>query len=170
MYIKFLVSFVLYLSSIFWIGNFFLTAKILYTGIIIPLLYQKIWFGKISACLTDNSFMKNILWTLVFIISSVFAADVLLWVKMLTDASEGGVNYESSCFFMSAINRLMFYFACMYLWNVKFFQKCNDRLLNCLFRFIQTIYLLIALPTVLLMLYILLMDVFVLVTNFLLFS
>ena len=106
--LKILVSVVLFLSAL--VGPFGLVKvweKLIYVGLVVPLLFQKIWFGGKLKLKYDKKNLQNILFSILFIIASVFALDIFILMQNIIDSYPTGGTYIFSALAF-ALNRLFF--------------------------------------------------------------
>lgn len=152
MFVKSLLSLLLFLTVLLepfaFVG---IIEEIVYIGIIVPLLFQKIWFGYWINYSDYKNFWVNILFTIFFIISSIFGINVFLEMGNL-------INNTTDHGLFTVVNRLLFFFAILYLWNNNFFEK-KSKILYYLFRFLQIFYTIIAIPVIIMMLYLIFLHI-----------
>ena len=153
-FIKLTVSILLFLSSLFF--SFGVTkgaVTIAYVGIFVPLALQKMWFGYWIKYEKNKQFWINVLFSFLFIVSSVFAIDIfILMANILENINNGGLFYIAEI----GLNRIVFFFAMMCLWYQKSLIK---KPFLYLFRSIQIIYTMIAIPVLMLLLYFFIVNV-----------
>ena len=149
LFIKILISMILFLSAlVYWPENFLWTARFLYVGIILPLVYQKIWFKSFACFREPCNRLKNILWSCVFVISSIFVADIFLFMKVVADETQGIMPFTVACIMFYVCNKALYFFAIMYLWNCKYFTDKKNKFWDITFKFSQAVYTILAVPAV----------------------
>ncbi len=152
MFVKSLLSLLLFLTVLIepfaFVG---IIEEIVYIGIIVPLLFQKIWFGCWINYSDYKNFCVNILFSIFFIISSILGINVFLEMgNLINNTTDNGL--------FTITNRLLFFFAIIYLWNNNFFEK-KSKILYYLFRFLQIFYTIIAIPVIIMMLYLMFLHI-----------
>ena len=149
MFVKYLLSLLLFLTILIepfaFVG---FIEEVVYVGIIVPLLFQKIWFGYWINYSDYKNFCSNILFSIFFILSS-FGINIFLEMGgLINNATE----IDLFTHILIIFNRLLFFFAILYLWNSYLFENKN-KILYYFFRFLQVFYAIIAIPIIILMLY-----------------
>lgn len=149
MFVKYLLSLLLFLTILIepfaFVG---FIEEVVYVGIIVPLLFQKIWFGYWINYSDYKNFCFNILFSIFFILSS-FGINIFLEMGgLINNATE----IDLFTLILIIFNRLLFFFAILYLWNSYLFENKN-KILYYFFRFLQVFYTIIAIPIIILMLY-----------------
>ena len=129
-----------------------LMEKIVYVGIVIPILLQKIWFGRWINYKNNKNFWINILFSIFFIIAAVFATDVFLVMKILV--SEPNYASENNLLdgLLFAVNRFLFFFAILYLWNGSSLKKDN-KILRYIFNILRFLYTIVAISVIIWLFY-----------------
>lgn len=134
--IKVLVSIILFISSLLFPLVIKAWGSMIYVGFFIPIILQKMWFGKWFWHEIDKQFWKNLLYSCLFIIASLGALDIFIIMA--------GIIEKTDYFIIPLIlNRIFFFFAIIYLWNYKLLKEQNI-IFSSIFRIIQIIYTLIA--------------------------
>lgn len=149
MFVKYLLSLLLFLTILIepfaFVG---FIEEVVYVGIIVPLLFQKIWFGYWINYSDYKNFCFNILFSIFFILSS-FGINIFLEMGgLINNATE----IDLFTLILIIFNRLLFFFTILYLWNSYLFENKN-KILYYFFRFLQVFYTIIAIPIIILMLY-----------------
>ncbi len=153
--VAFILSVFVHIIGRLSIPNDLLT-NILYGGIFVPLILQKIWFGVWFRCQSILTACGYILLSAVFIfVAIVCINDALfldmLWVKVMISMEKGiknAIGELSAIILFFMVNNILFLFSLIYLWNHKYFKR-KHRLLHVLFLFIQAVYLIIGIPLIL---------------------
>lgn len=150
--IKVLVSIILFISSLFLPLIIKAWGSTFYVGFFIPIILQKMWFGNWFWHEIDKQFWKNLLFSCLFIIASLWALDIFIIMA--------GIMEKTDYFIIPlTLNRIFFFFAIIYLWNYKSLKKQNI-ILSSIFRIIQIIYILIAMLFIALLLSFLVTKIF----------
>ena len=150
--VKILVSAILFVSSLFLPLVIKAWGSMIYVGLFIPIILQKMWFGNWFWYEINKQFWKNVIFSFLFIIGSVFALDIFIIMS--------GIIEKTDFFIIPlTLNRILFFFAIIYLWNHNRLKKQNI-ILSSIFRIIQVIYTLIAILTMVLLLSFLVVSIF----------
>lgn len=135
-----------------------LMEKIVYVGIVIPILLQKIWFGCWINPKDKKSFWINILFSILFIVASVFAIDVFLMMKDFVQVYDFTDKNTLLNIFLFMINRFLFFFAILYLWNDYSWGE-NHKILHYVFNTLRFFYTIVAVPVIIWLLYMLMINI-----------
>ena len=76
--VKILVSAILFVSSLFLPLVIKAWGSMIYVGLFIPIILQKMWFGNWFWYEINKQFWKNVIFSFLFIIGSVFALDIFI--------------------------------------------------------------------------------------------
>ena len=156
-YFKSFISILLFLTVLIQLFTFVSTMeKIVYIGIIIPILLQRIWFGYWINYTNNKVFWINILFSILFIIASVFALDIFIMMKDLVSSSEISQTSWLNVFLLM-MNRCLYFFAVLYLWNSSSWMR-DCKLLYYIFNILRAFYTIIAIPVILWFFYMLLIN------------
>lgn len=135
-FLKTLATVLLFLYSLaFPTGTIEVPATISCVGIFIPLLLQRMWFGNWFPHKENRELWKNILFSCLFIGASVFAADIFIMMAGVINKT----GYDLKGLFLIGINRALFFFAMIYLWNFEVLQNKNKIFLS-LYRILKIAY------------------------------
>lgn len=147
-FIKVLISILLFFSSLvipLVFGVRLMT--IFYIGIFIPILLQKIWFKHWLLNKTYKQIWKNILFSFFFIIASIISIDSFIMMAIIIEHSDNDMLNIA----LLSFNRIIFFFAIIYLWNYELFKKKN-MILAKIFKLTQITYTIVAVPIIILLL------------------
>lgn len=149
-FMQIILSVLLFIPSYFFlIGSEDIFYKVVYVGIIMPALLQRIWFGISSLMeLTKKAILHNLIFSVIFIVSALVITELYIGMVEFIRASEEQYASTISYVMWLSLSRILFLFAMLVLWNYKVLQHSKHFRILKVYKFIQYTYTLIFIPVV----------------------